>query len=179
VVGYAAVSLRTEIATQCSSINSIAMRRTTSGVYASLEASGILEHGTPEGIQEARRQYWNAIKNANKKEKRKREHAFTISFTDAELGMVEQSARWHSMSRTRFIKQAALAYVQKKYLVPDSETLRQIQALLSQNYAALQTAYQEDALPYTIGIRLLHKMADLEQEILAQLTNPKTVCSDY
>jgi len=155
------------------------MRRTTSGVYTFLEASGILEHGTPEGIQQARRQYWNAIKNANKKDKRKREHAFTVSFTDAELGIIAQSARWHNMSRTKFIKQAALAYVQKKYLVPDSGTLKQIQVLLAQNYAALQTAYQEDALPYTIGIRLLQKMGDLERAVLAQLTNPKAILSDY
>ena len=148
-----------------------------SGIYKYLKASGVLGQSS-EAIEAARRVYWNQYKRKWKKAKFKQEKAFTVSFNPIELKEISDAAALHSLSRSRFIKLAALAYVHKKYLVPNIEAIYQVKTLLSLNYSALQELFDENIVPYSVGIELMSRMEQMEHEILKQLMHPKSVNID-
>ncbi len=154
-------------------------QRTRTGIYAFLEASGILEHGTNEDIQKVRKEYWALYRRQWRKDKRKKEQAFTISFTDTELKVISEGARKHKLSRTAFIKQAALAYVTQRYLVPDIESINAIKLLLTRNYSVLEEFFDMQIVPFDTGIALMQRIEDLEKHVIEQLVNPKLLESDH
>jgi hypothetical protein len=135
----------------------------------------ILEHGTEEQITLARKKYWNDYKAAWRKNRRKEQKEFTISFTPKELQLLKQSITKHTRSYTRFIKEAALAYCQQQFLVTDPMAISQIKELLALNYNALQQQTEENILSTETGTELMQKMGALETQVLTTLYNPQTL----
>ena len=152
-------------------------RASDTGVYKYLQAAGVLEKG-PDAIANAKRDYWRVIKIQWKKDKYKVETPFTVLFTPSELRVLTEAAALHNFSRTRFIKLACLAYAGKKYLVPNIEILYQIKSCLSLNYSVLQEMVERDKVPYLLGVTLMQKIQDLEQEVLSYLFHPKHLDND-
>ncbi len=146
---------------------------TASGVYQYLEASGVLDTGSSEDIAEKRKEYWRERKRISKREKRKRETEFKIYFTDAELLDISKAAKSHGVSKTRYIKQAALAYTYKRFLIPNQASVNHITQLLALNYAILQEAVEEKQP--NIAAALLQKMAYLEERVLTALCSPPII----
>ncbi|MBL7684265.1 MAG: hypothetical protein JNK00_12975 [Flavipsychrobacter sp.] len=82
----------------------------TTGVYSYLVSTGAINQ-SQDVIEKAIREYWNMRKLESKKRKKLTEHSFTVSYTKNEHALIEQAAKESKLSRTRFIKEAALLYV--------------------------------------------------------------------
>lgn len=148
-----------------------------SNLYTYLEP--FLEHGTEEQIACARKNYWKEYKRKWRDEKRKREKEFTVSFTPAELKILAKAVYHHQRSYPLFIKEAALAYITKEYLVPDIETINHIRELLALNYNLLLELTEDSKIPFFTGRQLLDRIDHLETSIMNCLKSPKPVDGDY
>jgi hypothetical protein len=144
-----------------------------SGIYAYLEASGVLETGTIEDIAAMRKQYYREYKKNWRKEKRIREREFTVSYSDTELKVVEAAATGKHKTVPRFIKEAALAYCRKHWLI-DATTLFEIRELLLKTYTAIDAL--TDAKDRQVPVAtLLEKIEALETGIHSKLHQSKSL----
>jgi predicted HicB family RNase H-like nuclease len=149
--------------------------KANSNLYTHLRKSGVLEHGNHEQIQSARKEYWKEYKRLWKKDRRKKEKEFTISFNSEEQKILTEAAKRHKISRTAFIKQATFAYINNSFVVPDSMEVKQIAQLLAMSYNSIQELFVEDKIDSQIGRVLFEKISDLEREILPLLHSPKSL----
>jgi len=135
----------------------------------------VLEYGTEEQIAFARKKYWAEYKATWRKNRRKQQKEFTVSFTPKELQKMKAAASKYTGSYTRFIKASALAYWQKQYLVTDPMAINQVKELLALNYNALQQLSDDEKLKEDVGAILMKNISDLEQQVSMTLHNPRTV----
>jgi len=145
------------------------------GIYQFLEASGILESGTDEAIKEAREKYWKIYKANWRREKRREEKELTTSWGKDELKTLSEAARKHKISKTQFIKQATLAYINKAYIAPDRDAVLRIVQLLAMTYNTVEELKDENAISLQTGTAILKTIGDLEREVRVALHSPKTL----
>lgn len=143
-----------------------------SGLYQYLERVGVLEHGTDAEIKAAKRQYWNSRKAEAKRLKRKEQKSFTVFFTKAEMPIIIAAARSHKRSCTAFLKLAALAYLQRRYLAPDILLLGDIRQKLAMNYNQLKALIDQQRISGRAIEAAMQDLEMLERSILHQLENP-------
>jgi len=143
-----------------------------SGLYAYLEASGVL-NGSTEAITSARKTYLNECKRRSIQSKRKREHNFSVWFTDAELKVVTEMASLCNLSKTRFIKQAALAQAQRKPISFSCESANEVKVALFLQYTIIQELFDRGQIPYEIGIVLLQNVESIERKCIPLFNQPK------
>jgi hypothetical protein len=144
------------------------LRNQKGGVWQYLEETGVLEHGTPEEIGAARAEYWKAYKRKWKKEQRT---VYTISLTHKEVKELERAATRHHRASTTFIREALFAYLNQRFIVPDTETVREVRMLLARSYYLLQTIQEEGNNKLT-NERALSLLEKLEADVLRCLTAP-------
>ena len=149
---------------------------TATGVYQYLEISGVLDAGSSEDIALKRKEYWNERKRISQQAKRQKETEFKIFFTDKEQQDIAKAAKAHSMSRTRYIKEAALAYTSKQFLIINQASVNHIGQLLALNYSFLQEIV--DSTQMGNADIILQKMICLEQVVLAALCNPPIISTN-
>ncbi len=148
---------------------------TKSNLCSYLRSSGVLENGTSEDIQKVKNDYWKEYKRIWKKNKRKSEKEITISFTQDEFKEISIESERHKLSRTKFIKQSCLAYINKRYLVPDEIDVKRISQLLSMTYNSIQEKFEEKLIDKSAGQEILNRIFKIEREILPVLQNPKSI----
>ncbi len=109
-------------------------RRKNSPFWEYLEKKGVLEKGTDEEIKAAKREYKKIYLLDYKRKQREKKPEFTISFSKEknEYQRVEVEAKRHKLSMSKFIKEAALAYISKTYIVPDRQKVAELEQILSQ-----------------------------------------------
>lgn len=146
-----------------------------SSIYSFLKSSGVLESGTPEEIRNVRNTYWREYKRNWRKQKRRAEKEITLCLTIDELQEITKEAKRHKLSRTRFIKQSCLAYIDKSFIVPEISEVRKISQLLSMVHNSIQESLESDRIEFKIGKEILYKIYGLEREILPKLQNPKSL----
>lgn len=144
-------------------------------VYQYLESIGILEQGTEEEISAAKKHYWATYKAAWRKAKRSTETEFITSWTDDELQILDNAAKRHHISRTRFIKQATLAYINSIFIVPDSKAVRNIAQLIGLTLNSLQELIDSENISTAEGKQAIEHFYSLEHTILSTLHNPKSL----
>ncbi len=144
-----------------------------SSVYAFLHESGVLDTGTHEEIQSARKAYWKEYKRKWRNEKRRKEKEITVSLDNLELNSLSLEARRHKITRTQFLKLAAFAYINRSFIVPDKVEVRQIEQLLSMTYNSIQDLLENDAMSFNVGRDALATIRKLELDILPTLHHPK------
>jgi hypothetical protein len=137
-----------------------------------------LENGDMEQIAEARKEYWRKYKATWRRNKRQQEKEFTLSLTPRELQVLRHEKIKHNRSYTQFIKEAALSYCKKQFLIPDTIALNKIKELLALNYNALQQMTEEELPDTKTHDQLIKRMADLEERVLAILHNPVEVLNE-
>src|SRR5665213_878919 len=140
-----------------------------------LDSIKVLESGTDEEITLARKKYWREYKVTWRRKKRKEEKELTTSWTPDELIEITKEARRHKVSKTKFIKTCTLAYINKRYIVPDQIEVRRIAQLLSVTYNSILEMMDENTLQLQTGKIILEKISDLERQVLVSLHNPKTI----
>lgn len=138
------------------------------GLYQYLEETGVLQSGNKATIEAATALYWRIYKREWRKAKRHAEKPFEILLTEKEEKIIQAAALKHGMSKTSYIKKAALTYSAQKYLVPNLEVLYEIKELLAINYDAILQLIQKGK-----GDGALQLVASLESNVLKLLFTPK------
>jgi len=132
----------------------------------------------PEAVQAARLRYWKEYRIKHRRESRKCYKALEVSLTASEWKTICAAARVHKQGRSRFVKDAALAYLKLTYIVPDVLAVRDIRHLLTEHLAFVKERFEEHLLPDVIGKLLLVRLAELADIILDTLEHPKLVLGD-
>jgi hypothetical protein len=146
-----------------------------SNLYAFLKSSGVLENGTHDDIQKVRKEYWREYKRIWRIKKRKTENEITISFASEEFKEISFESKRHNLCRTKFIKQACLAYINKTFIVPDAKETKRIAQHLSMTYNSIQELIEENKIEFKSGKSILEAFYKLEREVLPVLNNPKSL----
>ena len=94
-------------------------------MYRYLEAHGLLDKDS-ETIKEGKARYRKEYLTNHKRNYRTRTTSHTIACKPIEEKTLSLAAREHGMSTPEYVRMAALAYSEKKYLVPQSEALVQL-----------------------------------------------------
>lgn len=149
-----------------------------STLYTYLQSTGVLITGSKEDIAQARKEYWKRYKAQWRNENRKQTKQFTIVLSPNEAKYIGSAAKQYSKSTTRLIRDAALAYLKKVFLVPDRIALATIQQLLTMNYTLLQDIFNENMVPFEAGRSLLERMDKLEKAVVEKLYHPKELKTD-
>ncbi len=146
-----------------------------STLYAYLNDIKVLETGTEQDIERARKEYWRNYRVQWRKKYRADTVQLLVILTKEEIQIVAGCARKHKRSKSAFIKEACFAYVSKQYLFPDKEALLKIHQLLAMNYQIIMKLWDENIITYKIGTELANKYAELERSVMAILNNPKEI----
>lgn len=143
------------------------------GLYTFLKESGVLETGSDEAIEQARKMYWREYKKIWARDKRNRKKQVTVSLNAQEHKLLSRSAKAYGRNTTRYIKDAALSYSQKQYLTPDPMILNYIREALTLNYNAIMQLEEEQTLSFETEHILIAKLDSIQRIIMDKLQNPK------
>jgi hypothetical protein len=108
-------------------------RKSNSGMWEYLDSVAVLEKGTDEEIKAAKKAYRKKYFLAYKQKQRLVKPEYTIAFKkeNGEHGRISLAAKHHKMTVTSFIRSAALAYLDRTYIVPDRLQVARLEQLLS------------------------------------------------
>lgn len=98
------------------------IRRNT-GLWEYLQKYGLTENGSPKEIEAAKKQYRKEQSRKYKQSRRKTHPEVVITMKKATYRRFKLEAHRHHQSIPSFIKEAALHYLEQKYLVPDPGTV--------------------------------------------------------
>jgi hypothetical protein len=149
-----------------------------SHIWQYLNNAGVLENGTKEQINAAKRAYKKKYLLTYKQQQRreKQEYIILLSKENGEYNIVSIAAKKHSMSVTAFLKTATLAYINQYYIVPDRVQLGKMEQLLAQCLNEVQAitrtkekySWEREQKYEAIEKRIIR----LESEIREVLSNP-------
>lgn len=155
--------------------------RKKSGVWLFLNSTGILDKGTPEEIQIAKREYWKRYHYNHRRAQRQEQPEVVIglSRTDGTYERLNAAAKKHKMTLAAFIRTAALSYLTQTYIVPDRAFLAHLEQLLSQCANEVQAIaganekyfWQREHKIETIDARIER----LENEVIELFRNPPSL----
>jgi len=135
----------------------------------------VLETATDEQLQELRKTYWKNYKRKWRQEHRKKIKELYTEWNEEELRMISKAANNHHMSKTKFIKKAAVAYANSKYLVPDYFEIREIFQFVAMSYNQLKDSTDEYNIPLETGKKVMQLYFELEQNIERILMHPQLI----
>lgn len=154
------------------------MRRKSSALWLHLDSLGILETGTPEEIDAAKRAYWKAYHYNHRKAQRKDkpEVVIALSREDGTYERISTAAKKHRMTVAAFIRASAVAYLTETYIVPDRAVIVHLEQLLSQSANQLQAVAGVKEKYFWQREHKIESMeaqiSKLEQDIRELLRNP-------
>jgi len=108
-------------------------KRKDSPLWKYLESSGVLEKGSDEDIKAAKRAYRKKYFLDFKRNQRHNRPEFAVRFSkdDGELKRIVEAAKKHQLSVSLFLKNAAFAYLQRSYIVPNRLMVAHLEQLLA------------------------------------------------
>lgn len=149
-----------------------------------LEASGVLEKGSDEEIKAVKKAYRKKYFTEYKRSQRKRNAEFTVVLSkfDGVFERINNAATKHHLSIPAFLKKAALAYLEKIYIVPNRLMVANLEQLLSNclneikgiTYSKERWWEREHKLD-----RIEKRIAKLETEMNALFQNPALYSHDH
>ena len=151
------------------------------GMWAYLDASGVLEKGTEEEIKAAKKAYRKEYILSFRRKQRVGKPEFTVFLSKGtgDFSKISLAAKKHKLTITEFLRVSALAYTAKTYIVPDRLQLAELKGLLSQCLNEIQTiAVQKEK--YFWGKEqkfkdIERRIEKLETEITKKLERPSTL----
>ncbi len=149
--------------------------KTRSGLYAYLESTGVLKDGTDEQLKIARAVYIKEYKRAWRLAKADKIKRVTIQMPMNEWETLCRRAKTHRRPAARYIRDAAIAYTAKQYLVVDRFAMNEIKVQMIGTYDLLRKALESGSIPYQIGQIVLLLMTELERTVLIEINHPKRV----
>jgi len=111
------------------------------GMWAYLDAAGVLEYGTEEQINAEKKKYRKGylLRYKQKQRANKPEVSVSLSKDKGEYSVISAAAKNHHMTITAFIRSATIAYINKTFIIPDRYQLARLEQLLSQCLNEIQT----------------------------------------
>ena len=131
-----------------------------------------LEKGISEEIAEAKRNYRRQYKAAWRKANRKENKAITVQWSKEEIKTLSDEAKRHKQSTTRFIKESTLAYINKRYVVPNPTEVNKILQLLAMSYNTIENIANENPIDFK---KMKEEILQLEHELRITFLSPKTL----
>src|SRR5436190_5553336 len=113
----------------CHLINMNRRVKQKSSLYAYLDRMKVFENGTDEDFKRARKEYWRLYKANWAKGMRASKKEYTICLNQREVKELGIAARIHHRSCTRYLKEAAFSYMNKRFLIPDEMSIGTIKQL--------------------------------------------------
>jgi len=135
----------------------------------------LLDSGDPVAIAQARKEYRRRYKAAWRKAKRKTQKTFEISFSKEEWKIIRQTKQKQNRSYTNLIKASALAYCEKKYLVPDQLAYNTVCQALQMVYNKLKDIEECNMIAEPQSDMLFTIFSSIENAIEWHLKNPQTL----
>jgi len=140
-----------------------------------LDQNGVLELGDELAIKAAKKAYRKSYQRAYKRHQRSQRKEYHVQLSKEENKLICEAAKKHHLSPSKFIKKAALAYLQKEYIVPDNERIAQLEYLLSIAYSSVnQIAGKTPQLSHDYE-RLSQIIEQLEREVTQALRYPPSL----
>lgn len=102
-------------------------------VWEYLEQTGVLASGSDADILKAKQEYRRKYFTAYKRKQRESKIEFTVVLdkSNGEFDVISKGAKHHKQSVSSFLKQAAFAYQQNRFIVPDAYQLARMEQMLS------------------------------------------------
>lgn len=141
-----------------------------------LFASGILEYGTPEEIEEVKKEFRKDYLREKKRSFRSSHEEVTISLPLQDAATFEKNASYHNMKLAAYIKACVYAYVNQGFIVPDNKQIQHLELLLRRignnvNQIA-RTANAVEGNTAEIVTAIQSKVNVLEEELSQHLRQP-------
>ena len=145
-------------------------------VWDYLERTGVLDHGTADDIEQAKRDYWALYRLEHKRASRKRRPEITVSFESLnDLAFFRDAAQEHGRTLSVFMRESARAYLDQSYLQPDPSLWQTMRAQLNSIAISLHNLSEDVDSP-----TLLHRTHELSDKLISieltleeQLTRPE------
>lgn len=161
-------------------------RKHNKGMWEYLEKIGILETGTDEEIKLAKKAYRKEYLLQYKRDQRKKQPEFTVNFPKTgqyTYHAIKSVAQRHHMSPTAFIQKAVIGYLNKRYIVPNSDQVAKLEQLLTDCLNEIKTLvkikdkywFEKESKMESIE----KKIEKLEHDISQIFRNPPLINNDY
>ena len=149
------------------------------GVWKYLQDSGVLDHGSAEEIDAARKTYWREFRRQNKAKRRLERPEINVALTDKTmLDMFKEAAKDHNRSLSGFIRDSVVAYLEKSFVNPNREDWNKVLQVLYKMEIEIRKISEDDleAGNYHRNYELLiEKLMQLESDLEVVLQNPMMV----
>jgi hypothetical protein len=147
-----------------------------SKLFRYLRDSGALQSGDETRIREAKRNYRREYMKEYKRQYRTTHAETRITLDAEEHAAIDRAAHQHGMERPHFIKQATLAYIRRRYIVPDRHSVAKVEqgiASIASDLRTLARSQTTGLLDRAINYRKLSERVDrLEAFVHERLCYP-------
>ena len=136
-----------------------------------LESVGVLEKGTEEDIKKAKKEFQRKYIREYKRKERTSNSEFIVLLSkhNGELKSISEAAKEHKSSVSKFLKDSALAYLEKRFLVPDSEKVALLELTLSDCRNQIQKISKNTFLPISDRIQAIEKRIETMETAINEL----------
>ncbi len=140
------------------------MRKTKrhSGIKNYLDTLGVIERGSEEDINNAKKAYWKQRNTEIKRKQRAAKRHCTVSMSNEEYTQLEQAAKARGLQLSAFLKQATNSYLQKIYVIPHISVLHHIEQMIFRSQTGIERIANSDKVAWYKADR---KYQDLEEII--------------
>lgn len=116
-------------------------KKNKNGMLEYLDSIAILEKGTEEEINAAKKTYRKKYLLEFKQKQRQNKPEFNINFSkeNGDFNKVKKEAEKHHCTITAFIHNATLAYINQSFVVPNTLQIAQLEQILSDCLNQIQT----------------------------------------
>ena len=116
-------------------------KKNKNGMLEYLDSIGILEKGTDEEINAAKKTYRKKYLLEFKQKQRQNKPEFNINFSkeNGDFNKVKKEAEKHRCTITAFIRNATLAYINQTFVVPNILQIAELEQILSDCLNEIQT----------------------------------------
>lgn len=150
--------------------------RKNTGIWKYLEETGVLEHGTEAEIQAARKEYQKKYILQYKRKQRGEMKEYIVLLKKDEQTLFKEAAQKHKTTIVRFLKTAALAYLEKKYIVPDQVQVAHLEQTLIQILNEIQALAKRNKILFTLNIQEIEKKINRMETVVNDiLRSPETI----
>lgn len=146
-----------------------------SRLYHYLEASGVLDTGSPEDITRARLQYRNQQKAQWRRNKRALSKSITVYFSLKEYATIQRIAQRFNRTPTNFVSHCAFTTARNEPVTLHNETTLLIHEALMLTYHRICDIAESQHIPEATQTVLVSILQEVQATITAYLQHPKNI----
>lgn len=144
-------------------------------IYQYLQSTGVLEHGTVEQIEAARKEYTKFRKAEWRKAHRKTIKTISVDFIPTIYRIIERTAKKHKTNPTAFVHGATIAAINQHKLHFNDAVIGEIREALMMNYYRLNNLVDDGIVQPGLVQPIIQHIATLERLVVDTLNSPKTI----